>query len=114
MTAPINRLFVYGTLAPGRANAHIVSGLNGTWQPAKVRGQLKQIGWGANMGYPGIVLDEQAPWVEGLLLCTDNLEGFWDELDAFEGEEYQRVLINVLLPAGEWVAAYVYALAIDV
>ena len=30
----INRLFVYGTLAPGRANAHVLADIPGTWEPA--------------------------------------------------------------------------------
>jgi hypothetical protein len=35
---------------------------------------------------------------------------FWGELDAFEGERYQRVLARVTLASGETVDAFVYAL----
>ena len=45
-----NRLFVYGTLAPGRPNAHILAPLGGNWQPATVTGHLKQQGGGDAMG----------------------------------------------------------------
>jgi len=41
----------------GRQNEHILAPLGGTWQPAKVRGRLKMEGWGANLGFPGLVLD---------------------------------------------------------
>ena len=58
-------LFVYGTLAPGRPNEHVLTALGGTWQPATVKGHLKPQGWGAEMGYPGLVLDES-----GSYLCT--------------------------------------------
>lgn len=110
----INRLFVYGTLAPGQPNEHIVSGLNGTWLPGSVRGDLKQIGWGANMGYPGLVLNHQGAQIHGLVLSTDKLADFWGELDAFEGEEYQRVITPVVMESGETIEAYVYALSADV
>ena len=51
-----DRLFVYGTLAPGRSNAHVLATVPGTWEPATVRGTLFPEGWGAALGYPGIVL----------------------------------------------------------
>ena len=35
-----DRLFVYGTLAPGRANEHILQSVPGTWEPAVVKGRL--------------------------------------------------------------------------
>ena len=33
----MERLFVYGTLGPGRPNEHILLKIGGTWQPASVR-----------------------------------------------------------------------------
>jgi len=56
----IQRLFVYGTLAPGRANEHILADVPGQWEPASVSGRLLEQGWGAAVGYPGLVLDQQA------------------------------------------------------
>lgn len=103
----IQRLFVYGTLAPGEPNGHILAPLEGTWQPATVRGRLKPEGWGAAMGYPGIVLDESAEEVQGVVFSSEQLEGFWSELDAFEGEEYARVSTKVHC-AGVPLEAYVY------
>ena len=51
------RLFVYGTLAPGRPNEHILAPLGGAWQAATVKGHLKLEGWGAAMGFPGLIPD---------------------------------------------------------
>jgi gamma-glutamylcyclotransferase (GGCT)/AIG2-like uncharacterized protein YtfP len=104
------RLFVYGTLAPGRPNEHILAPLGGTWQPASIRGHLQQQGWGTAMGFPGIVLDTQGDVVSGLVFAAEKLEDFWDTLDAFEGEEYERVLTEAALREGGSVRAYVYVL----
>lgn len=49
-------LFIYGTLAPGRPNAHVLAHVPGTWRTAKITGTLFKRGWGAAHGYPGIVL----------------------------------------------------------
>lgn len=38
------RLFVYGTLAPGRPNAHVLAEVPGEWEPATVQGTLLQEG----------------------------------------------------------------------
>ena len=64
------RLFVYGTLAPGRANEHVLADVPGTWELATVRGRLLQQGWGAEVGFPGIVLDEDGPEVHGMLFSS--------------------------------------------
>jgi gamma-glutamylcyclotransferase (GGCT)/AIG2-like uncharacterized protein YtfP len=55
----IHRLFVYGTLAPGRPNEQVLADFGGTWEPAYVIGTLWEDGWGAALGYPGIVIDER-------------------------------------------------------
>ena len=34
----IHRLFVYGTLAPGRPNEHVLADVPGEWEPATVMG----------------------------------------------------------------------------
>ncbi|HSV41433.1 MAG TPA: gamma-glutamylcyclotransferase family protein [Nocardioidaceae bacterium] len=104
------RLFVYGTLAPGQPNAHELADIQGEWEPATVRGQLFPEGWGAAIGYPAIVLDDHGPEVEGFLFTTDGLSQHWDRLDEFEGEGYDRVLTAVRLEGGTSVVAYVYVL----
>jgi gamma-glutamylcyclotransferase (GGCT)/AIG2-like uncharacterized protein YtfP len=43
------RLFVYGTLAPGRPNEHMLAEVDGEWETATVRGRLVPEGWGADL-----------------------------------------------------------------
>ena len=106
-----DRLFVYGTLAPGRSNAHVLAPLPGTWEPATATGTLLPEGWGAAAGYPGIVLDAQGGSVAGLLFTSERLAEHWPRLDAFEGDGYERVLTTVTRADGTRVEAYVYALS---
>lgn len=100
-TPPFERLFVYGTLAPGRPNEHVLANVSGEWQPATIRGELRQQGWGAAVGFPGIVLDEDGPEVHGMLLISAELSEHWQRLDDFEGDGYVRVLAKAVLPSGE-------------
>jgi gamma-glutamylcyclotransferase (GGCT)/AIG2-like uncharacterized protein YtfP len=106
----IYRLFVYGTLAPGRANAHILADVPGQWEPATATGILVPEGWGAAAGYPGIVLDQHGGTVPGFLFSSETLAEHWGRLDAFEGDGYVRVLTRVTRHDGTDVDAYVYAL----
>jgi len=108
----INKLFVYGTLMPGRANEHMLSHLNGTWQQANVRGILHNEGWGATMGYPAVKLDKDGEKVEGYVFSSDKLPAHWADLDEFEGEAYERVLATVELQDKTTTEAYIYALKI--
>jgi gamma-glutamylcyclotransferase (GGCT)/AIG2-like uncharacterized protein YtfP len=108
----VERLFVYGTLGPGRPNEHILSAIGGTFEPAAVTGTLHQEGWGAAMGYPGIILDEQGSEVEGFIFSSENLSNYWEALDEFEGEAYQRVLAKVKPRDGRTLDAYIYTLKV--
>lgn len=105
------RLFVYGSLAPGRANEHVLAAMSGDWEPGSVRGTLRQEGWGAAIGFPGIVLDAEGGEVSGQVFTSDELSQHWARLDAFEGEGYARTLATVHLSDGREVEAYVYCLA---
>ena len=109
----IHRLFVYGTLAPGRPNEHVLADVPGEWEPASVVGTLHPEGWGAAAGYPGIVLDEQGGEVEGLLFSSETLAEHWARLDEFEGEGYVRVLTTAKRRDGTTVDAYIYKLSGD-
>lgn len=107
------RLFVYGTLGPGRPNEHILTSIGGTWEEASVKGRLKPQGWGAEMGYPGIVLDESGDVISGFIFCSENLDNEWHTLDEFEGDEYQRVQIPVTTKDNRTVKAFIYVLKED-
>jgi gamma-glutamylcyclotransferase (GGCT)/AIG2-like uncharacterized protein YtfP len=104
----LERLFVYGTLAPGRTNAHVLSGVPGAWQKGWVRGLLLQEGWGAEEGYPGIIINGAANLVEGFVLSSNVLANEWARIDEFEGSQYERVATQVQLEDGHVVQAFVY------
>lgn len=75
-TPDLERLFIYGSLAPNCPNHHIVAHIDGQWQSGTVEGHLVQQGWGAVMGFPGIVisdLTEAKEEVKGMMLSLLNL-----------------------------------------
>ena len=106
----MQHLFVYGTLGPGRPNAHILENIGGTWQNAFVHGTLRDAGWGAEQGYPGIDLRPDGGVVQGFVFSSAHLSQHWPELDEFEGAAYQRVLARVTLAQGQTLDAFIYQL----
>jgi gamma-glutamylcyclotransferase (GGCT)/AIG2-like uncharacterized protein YtfP len=106
-----HRLFVYGSLAPGRPNEHVLASLPGEWQPATVTGTQRQEGWGAALGYPGIVLNPQGAEVPGFVFTSEQLPEHWARLDEFEGSGYERVLTIARLNNGTVVDVYIYQLS---
>lgn len=104
------RLAVYGTLGPGGPNHHHMADMQGTWTHGIVHGHLHESGWGAAMGYPGIVLDAQGPAVAVQLFDSPDLPEHWARLDAFEGPGYERATVTVRTDSGDR-PAMIYALA---
>lgn len=104
------RFATYGTLTPGRINHRQLAGLKGRWRKGTVRGRLVDAGWGAALGYPGLVLDPSGPAVEVDLFESPELPDHWSRLDAFEGTGYRRVVTRVRAADGEW-DAWIYVIA---
>ena len=67
------RLATYGTLAPGRPDHAQLAGLSGRWLTGHVRGTLVESGWGAALGYPGLILDTEGAEVEVQVLESPDL-----------------------------------------
>lgn len=105
-----SKLFVYGTLGPGRPNAHVLETIGGTWQVASIRGRLREAGWGASQGFPGIDLDGKGELVSGFVFSSPHLDDHWDRLDAFEGVEYVRTTAVATLEDGSCMDVFVYCL----
>ncbi|MEE8294186.1 MAG: gamma-glutamylcyclotransferase family protein, partial [Sphingomonadales bacterium] len=103
-----NALFVYGSLVPGGPNQHILSKIGGTWEKGSVRGFLHNRGWGAKEGFSGIKIDSAGELVPGLVLTSPALKDEWPWLDAFEGSDYRRVVVEVLMADGTVQKAYIY------
>ncbi len=101
------RLATYGTLAPGRVNNDQLAGLKGHWRQGTVRGRLFEIGWGAALGYPGIILDTSGTNVEVHIFESPDLPNHWRRLDEFEGKGYRRVVTKVSTKDGD-LAASIY------
>ncbi|MFT6308882.1 MAG: gamma-glutamylcyclotransferase (GGCT)/AIG2-like uncharacterized protein YtfP [Flavobacteriaceae bacterium] len=105
----MERLFVYGTLAPGEENFHLVEGINGHWESATCYGRIFTQTKGAHIGLPRFEPSIKGERVEGKIFSSTELINYWDMLDKFEGELYQRRLIPVKTGQGEELEAYVYA-----
>ena len=107
---PIDRLATYGTLAPGRQNHAQLSDLVGRWLVGHVHGWLVNSGWGAALGYPGLILDPDGPQIEVSVLESRELARHWQRLDAFEGAGYRRAAVDVSTAEGA-LPAWIYVLA---
>lgn len=92
-------LAVYGTLAPGWSNHHVVAPLGGEWAHGQVEGDLFPLGWGATMGFPAFRPRAGGPAVPVQVLTTPRLPAAWRGLDHFEGPGYRRILVPVFHPA---------------
>lgn len=111
-------LAVYGTLAPGRPNHHIVAPLGGEWTEGIVEGDLFAEGWGAPLGYPAFRPRVGGAAVTVHVLTSPALPSAFSELDLFEGPEYRRILVPVFRPgpANEqrfYTVANIYAAAAE-
>ena len=105
----LHRLATYGSLAPGRPNHHQLEGLEGRWLAGQVNGMLVHAGWGADLGYPALVLDPDGSDVSVDVFESIDLPAHWERLDAFEGPGYQRVVALVRTSTGD-VDASIYVL----
>lgn len=104
------RLATYGTLAPGRINHHQLADLKGHWRKGTVTGKLVEAGWGAEHGYPGLILDPAGQAVEVHIFESLELVDHWQRLDAFEGAGYRRVAVQVVTAEGD-LEASIYVIA---
>lgn len=76
-------LAVFGTLAPGRPNHHVVAPSGGEWTDGLVEGDLLRVGWGAALGYPGFRPRAGGGAVEVQVLTAPSLATAWPTLDPF-------------------------------
>ena len=109
--APDTRLAVYGSLAPGEVNHQVITDIPGAWREGVVRGSIRQEGWGALVGFPGMTWrphsEEQ---ITVKLFVSSALEAHWPRIDEFEGSDYLRILVPVEGVAAAPVIANIYQL----
>lgn len=100
------RLFVYGTLRPAaltRAPVEIAAAVRaGAAHEAAghVRGALHQVSW-----YPALVEDANGRVRGDIYALGAKLLA---ELDAYEGDEYERRIVDVALDDGRVIRAWTY------
>jgi len=90
LDSPQTKLVVYGTLAPGNINDRMLSELQGTWEDCEIKGYLIESG-----GLPFFKWEPVGSSINARLFISDDLPGYWERLDQFEGTEYNRILIPV-------------------
>ena len=103
------RLAVYGTLAPGRENHWKLAPLRGRWFPGTIRGRRIAAGWGNDHGFPAVLLAADGDEIAVDVFESEDLAAQWIDLDAFEGNEYERVVTDVATAGGP-VRAHIYVL----
>jgi gamma-glutamylaminecyclotransferase len=94
-------VFVYGTLRRGGSNHHRMAGAT-LIGPATVRGYLYRIDW-----YPALVIDSNGREVVGEVYEVG--ESQLADLDAYEGDEYRRIQIEVSTEKPVWVWEWIGA-----
>lgn len=82
-------LAVYGTLAPGRENHHVLAPYPGVWSDGTVTGRRAQ------RAFPVFTFDPAAGPVPVHVLCSEALAAAWPALDDFEGADYRLILVPV-------------------
>lgn len=93
---PAVRLAVYGSLAPGEVNHHVIADIPGDWTQGFVRGTVHMKGWGSHFGFPGMTWEPRsAERIPIRLFSSPELPRHWDRIDDFEGDGYLRILVPV-------------------
>ena len=64
------------------------------------------------MGCPGLVLNADGKAIPGEVFSSANLDKHWEQLDRFEGEEYQRVEAEVSLADHSSLLVWLYVLKV--
>lgn len=104
-------LIVYGSLAPGESNHHVISHIDGVWHKAKIKGKIIDNGWSKRQGYPEYksVSNGESEILDVLVFMSEKLEHYWQDIDEFEGtEDYRRITIPCTLDNGEEMTASIY------
>jgi len=103
--AVLDRLFVYGTIRQGQTARSLITGAVTRCVKAWTTGQI----YAFPMGYPGYV--EGNGRVVGEVLWLTDLAATFGLLDAYEGEDFVRILRQVTTEAGETLWTWIYVLA---
>jgi gamma-glutamylcyclotransferase (GGCT)/AIG2-like uncharacterized protein YtfP len=101
----LDRLFVYGTMRQGQTARSILANSIVRTVPASTYGRI----YSFPMGYPGFVEGEGT--VIGEVAWLTDLAGTFALLDAYEGQDFARVIRKVQPAEGPELWAWIYVLA---
>lgn len=103
----VDRLFVYATLRQGQTAHSLIANQIARSAKASTTGAM----YAFPMGYAGLIEVAQPGRVVGELLWLTELPATFGLLDAYEGEEFARVIKQVTLDSGEPVWSWIYVLS---
>ena len=103
----LDRLFVYGTLRQGQTARSLVANQITRCIKASTIGSL----YAFPMGHPGFIEGDGQSRVQGEVIWLTELAATFGMLDAYEGQDFARVIKQVTLETGEEIWAWVYTLA---
>jgi gamma-glutamylcyclotransferase (GGCT)/AIG2-like uncharacterized protein YtfP len=102
----LDRLFVYGTMRTGQTARSLIANSITKCLAAHTSGAI----YAFPMGYPGFT-EAVGGKVVGEVLWLTDLAATFGLLDAYEGEDFARIIKQVTLDTGEEIWAWLYALA---
>jgi gamma-glutamylcyclotransferase (GGCT)/AIG2-like uncharacterized protein YtfP len=102
----LDRLFVYGTLRQGQTARSMIANQITRCVPARTSGTI----YAFPMGYPGFT-DDGAGTVVGEVLWLTELAATFGVIDAYEGQDFARVIKQITLETGEQIWTWIYTLA---
>ena len=103
----LDRLFVYGTLREGQTARALIANQITRCVKAHTTGSI----YAFPMGYPAFSEDDSSGQVFGEVIWLTELAATFGLLDAYEGQDFVRVIREVTLETGEIIWAWMYALA---
>ena len=103
----LDRLFVYGTMRHGQTARSLLANSIKKSAPAWTSGQI----YAFPMGYPGYSEADGKGRVVGEIVWLTDLAATFGLLDAYEGEDFARVIKQVTTESGEELWAWIYTLA---
>lgn len=103
----LDRLFVYGTMRQGQTARSLVANSITRCVKAHTNGRI----YAFPMGYPGFTEGDGTGSVVGEVIWLTELAATFGLLDAYEGEDFARVIKQVTLETGEELWTWIYTLA---
>lgn len=103
----LDRLFVYATLRTGQTARSLIANHVARCVPASMPGAI----YAFPMGYAGLVEADLPRRVTGEVLWLTDLPATFGLLDAYEGDDFARVIKQVELDTGEALWTWIYVLA---